>query len=184
MIPVFSKYHAANVSVIKTLKPVVRPLFYEGLIRLAYSGIPVRLTSGGRTVDEQHAEFLKGRPWLVGGKKGKKVTWVDGLDSWHCWDLAIDICPLRQIGNLTVTAYDKLAQVAYTLKEIGIENPWPKHDGAHFMYTDGKTIEDMKDGIAIRPPVFPLLYPLMTGREQAAFVKQRDLLLKLGILPL
>lgn len=153
---VFSKFTTANVKAILTLDPLVQPLFLEFLWRIAMSGIYIRITAARRSEQEQHREFLKGRPWLVGGKPGAIFTKADWDNSYHVFGLAVDIAPLWNIGNLEFKAWysDKaINQLAKIASDIGIEHPIDG-DGPHFQYTDGLSISDLKAGKKPKPPHF------------------------------
>lgn len=175
MKPVFSKFHEDNVLAIKTCAPIVRPLFYEFLRRIAFAGIPVRITCGKRTEAEQNAEYAKGRT-----APGPVVTWVKGLDSYHVWGLAIDIAPLKQLLGFTYGIdYSRLTELEKIGKEIGVEHPWPIADGPHFMYTKGKTTQQLKNGEMIQAPAFDVLL-----EDDLTMMRVEERLATKGLLPL
>lgn len=180
MSPAVSKYHFANVQVVKGLNPTVRALFYEFLVRLAVAGIRVRLTSGYRSVAEQYQLWLQGR-----GKPGPIVTDERGDGSWHCWGLAIDIAPLTFNGlwysvDNRGTTYEQIARIA---KDIGIEwgfAVW-NFDKPHFMYRGGFNIADLQNGHVIASPKFAQCYSTLPVPTQQFLVKQKSNLIAAGI---
>lgn len=160
----FSKFSRQNVALIRRLDPVVQPVFFEFLWRVAAYGEYIRITSGKRTGEEQKDEWLKGRPWAKGydPKKhgGPMVTDVLCPFSFHCHGLAIDVVPLDKIGPIEFKAiynskkrYEALARIA---GELGITwgyAVWDT-DQPHFHYDGGLGIDRVIAAEPIPPAKF------------------------------
>jgi peptidoglycan L-alanyl-D-glutamate endopeptidase CwlK len=111
------------------------------------NGIDLLVTSTYRDHESQNALYAQGRT-----KVGKVVTNAQGGQSYHNWRCAVDVVPLingkpnwdssdpvwLRIGELGEQAGLEWAGRWRTFKEL-----------AHFQYTGGLTLTDLKNGQAI-----------------------------------
>jgi peptidoglycan L-alanyl-D-glutamate endopeptidase CwlK len=111
------------------------------------NGIDLLVTSTYRDHESQNALYAQGRT-----KVGKVVTNAQGGQSYHNWRCAVDVVPLingkpnwdssdpvwTKIGELGEQAGLEWAGRWRTFKEL-----------AHFQYTGGLTLTDLKNGQAI-----------------------------------
>jgi peptidoglycan L-alanyl-D-glutamate endopeptidase CwlK len=107
-------------------------------------GIDLLVTSTYRDNESQQALYEQGRTTA-----GKVVTNAKAGDSWHNWRCAVDVVPILngkpnwdglhpvwdQIGKLGEQAGLEWAGRWRTFKEL-----------AHFQYTGGLTLTDLKEG--------------------------------------
>ena len=107
-------------------------------------GIDLLVTSTYRDHESQQALYEQGRTTA-----GKVVTNAKAGDSWHNWRCAVDVVPMvngkpnwdglhpvwDQIGKLGEQAGLEWAGRWRTFKEL-----------AHFQYTGGLTLTDLKEG--------------------------------------
>jgi peptidoglycan L-alanyl-D-glutamate endopeptidase CwlK len=107
-------------------------------------GIDLLVTSTYRDHESQQALYEQGRTTA-----GKVVTNAKAGDSWHNWRCAVDVVPMvngkpnwdglhpvwDQIGQLGEKAGLEWAGRWRTFKEL-----------AHFQYTGGLTLTDLKEG--------------------------------------
>lgn len=107
-------------------------------------GIDLLVTSTYRDNESQQALYEQGRTTA-----GKVVTNAKAGDSWHNWRCAVDVVPMvngkpnwdglhpvwDQIGKLGEQAGLEWAGRWRTFKEL-----------AHFQYTGGLTLTDLKEG--------------------------------------
>ena len=107
-------------------------------------GIDLLVTSTYRDNESQNALYEQGRTTA-----GKVVTNAKAGDSWHNWRCAVDVVPMvngkpnwdglhpvwDQIGKLGEQAGLEWAGRWRTFKEL-----------AHFQYTGGLTLTDLKEG--------------------------------------
>ena len=107
-------------------------------------GIDLLVTSTYRDNESQQALYEQGRTTA-----GKVVTNAKAGDSWHNWRCAVDVVPMvngkpnwdglhpvwDQIGTLGEQAGLECAGRWRTFKEL-----------AHFQYTGGLTLTDLKNG--------------------------------------
>ena len=107
-------------------------------------GIDLLVTSTYRDHESQNALYEQGRTTA-----GKVVTNAKAGDSWHNWRCAVDVVPMvngkpnwdglhpvwDQIGKLGEQAGLEWAGRWRTFKEL-----------AHFQYTGGLTLTDLKEG--------------------------------------
>ena len=107
-------------------------------------GIDLLVTSTYRDNESQQALYEQGRTTA-----GKVVTNAKAGDSWHNWRCAVDVVPMvngkpnwdglhpvwDQIGQLGEQAGLEWAGRWRTFKEL-----------AHFQYTGGLTLTDLKEG--------------------------------------
>ncbi len=129
----------------------VRLLFEQ----LALNGDDVLITCGARTPAEQHAEYLKGRPFLPGGSAGSPVTYVDGDGSFHCWGVAIDVAPIGKVFGFARLDYAdaRYESIVRLAKPLGFDwgfTMWG-FDKPHLQYTQGLTIADFRAGKRLQP---------------------------------
>lgn len=125
-------------------------------------GIPVRVTSTRRTLQEQAALFAQGRqtrdqvnalrvsagmPPLKTWEINAKVTNAQPGDSWHNWGRAFDVVPM-QLGLKLVPAWaspwwKKLGEIG---KAVGLEwgGAWTKPDTPHFQDMEGPSLAQLK----------------------------------------
>jgi len=108
------------------------------------NGIDLLVTSTYRDNESQQALYEQGRTTA-----GKVVTNAKAGDSWHNWRCAVDVVPIvngkpnwdglhpvwDQIGKLGEQAGLEWAGRWRTFKEL-----------AHFQYTGGLTLTDLKNG--------------------------------------
>ena len=108
------------------------------------NGIDLLITSTYRDNESQQALYEQGRTTA-----GKVVTNAKAGDSWHNWRCAVDVVPMvngkpnwdglhpvwDQIGTLGEQAGLEWAGRWRTFKEL-----------AHFQYTGGLTLTDLKNG--------------------------------------
>jgi peptidoglycan L-alanyl-D-glutamate endopeptidase CwlK len=108
------------------------------------NGIDLLVTSTYRDHESQQALYEQGRTTA-----GKVVTNAKAGDSWHNWRCAVDVVPLingkpnwdgsdpvwTKIGELGEQAGLEWAGRWRTFKEL-----------AHFQYTGGLTLTDLKEG--------------------------------------
>ena len=108
------------------------------------NGIDLLVTSTYRDNESQQALYEQGRTTA-----GKVVTNAKAGDSWHNWRCAVDVVPMvngkpnwdglhpvwDQIGKLGEQAGLEWAGRWRTFKEL-----------AHFQYTGGLTLTDLKNG--------------------------------------
>lgn len=143
-------YEFRNVTALQLLHPAMQIKVRQLLERLREVGENVLITDARRTSEEQDELYAQGRT-----KPGMIVTHVDDSNSFHTHGLAIDIVPVGPLGVpldkrhwLEWTAlhrYENIAREAQAIvltwgyKEWGFDRP-------HFHYTQGLTIEELKDG--------------------------------------
>lgn len=169
---------------IEELHPKLREMAKVLVLRCEQEGIPVGISETYRTRNRQDALFEKGRT-----APGKIVTYARGysMSSYHQWRMAFDVF-INQKGN----EYDEklLNRVGIIGQEIGLEwgGAWQSFvDKAHFQYTGGLSIEDLKRGMhlqenSISPVKKMMMYVDGELREVQAieqegcnFVKLQDL---------
>jgi peptidoglycan L-alanyl-D-glutamate endopeptidase CwlK len=113
-------------------------------------GIDILVTSTYRDHESQNALYNQGR-----GTLGKIVTNARGGFSWHNYRCAIDIVPLRNGKPVWGTKGEdgKLWEKIGVLGEqAGLEwaGRWQRfRELAHFQYTAGLTLADLRAGIKI-----------------------------------
>lgn len=172
--PLVSKYHLENCIALLSLRPEVRKLFYDFLLRVAMARIYVRITSASRTSQEQDQLFASSRT-----VPGPVKTWVNDSNSYHTHGLAIDIAPLMLITqspypkfatNYSSDVFDQLERLA---REIGIEHPYAS-DKPHFHYSGGIGTFLLKQGI-FPPPPDPFETILSSGNRLLLRIHDRTL---------
>lgn len=169
---------------VNELHPKLRELAQELVRRCEEEGIQVAIGETYRTRNRQDALFEQGR-----SRPGKIVTYARGISmsSYHQWRMAVDVF-INQKGN----EYNEklLRQVGKIGQEIGLEwgGAWQGFvDMAHFQYTGGLSIEDLKRGMhLIENSISPIKKMIMRvdgevreveaiGVEGCNFVKLQDL---------
>lgn len=120
------------------------------LISLAYKeGIPIIITQGFRSIEEQNKLYEQGRT-----KPGKIVTNARGGYSYHNFGLAFDFAILNADGSVNWTVDSRWKRVAQIGESLGLEwgGDWKGFkDYPHFQYTFGLSLADLRAGK--RPPV-------------------------------
>ena len=106
--------------------------------------IDLLVTSTFRDFDSQTALYNQGRT-----TEGKIVTNAKAGDSWHNWRCAVDVVPLVNGKAMWDTSNPVWAKVGELGKEAGLEwaGEWKSFkELAHFQYTGGLTIAQLKAG--------------------------------------
>lgn len=122
------------------------------------NGVPIIITQGLRTIEEQNALYAQGRT-----TPGKIVTEVKGGYSYHNYGLAIDFAVLTPNGTVewsTAVDYDRDGQkdwyeVGRIGQSLGLEwgGAWNSFvDMPHFQLTFGYSITNLRNGM--KPPIY------------------------------
>jgi peptidoglycan L-alanyl-D-glutamate endopeptidase CwlK len=110
-------------------------------------GIDLLVTSTYRDHESQNALYAQGRT-----KAGKVVTNAQGGQSYHNWRCAVDVVPLIN-GKPNWDSSDPIwARIGELGEQAGLEwaGRWRTFkELAHFQYTGGLTLTDLKNGQAI-----------------------------------
>lgn len=129
------------------LLPQVRDKVEDFLALCKQDGIDLLVTSTYRDMESQNALYAQGRT-----TPGNIVTNAKAGDSFHNWRCAVDVVPLvngkpdwdgshpvwKQIGELGKQAGLEWAGEWHSFKEL-----------AHFQYTGGLTLAQLKSGSTI-----------------------------------
>jgi peptidoglycan L-alanyl-D-glutamate endopeptidase CwlK len=111
------------------------------------NGIDLLVTSTYRDHESQNALYAQGRT-----KVGKVVTNAKAGESYHNWRCAIDVVPLIN-GKPNWDSSDPVwARIGELGEQAGLEwaGRWRTFkELAHFQYTGGLTLTDLKNGQAI-----------------------------------
>ena len=111
------------------------------------NGIDLLVTSTYRDHESQNALYAQGRT-----KAGKVVTNAQGGQSYHNWRCAVDVVPLIN-GKPNWDSSDPVwAKIGELGEQAGLEwaGRWRTFkELAHFQYTGGLTLTDLKNGQAI-----------------------------------
>ena len=111
------------------------------------SGIDLLVTSTFRDNESQNQLYAQGRTL-----PGKKVTNAKAGESWHNYRCAVDVVPLRY-GKPVWDGNDPVWQTVGELgKQAGLDwaGDWKKFkELAHFQYTGGKTMAQLRMGEVI-----------------------------------
>lgn len=132
---------------LEDLIPPARDRVEDFLALCKHEGIDILVTSTYRDMESQNALYAQGRT-----TPGKIVTNAKPGDSFHNWRCAVDVVPLvngkpvwdgsnpiwKRIGSLGKQAGLEWAGEWKTFKEL-----------AHFQYTGGLTIAQLKSGSTI-----------------------------------
>lgn len=129
-----------NQSRLSQLHPKVNALGASLIAEAAKRGIPVLITQGLRTWEEQDALYAKGRTVAPIGKQ-YIVTKAKGGQSYHNFGLAFDLAPLDSVGKADWdTSHPSWKVLAEIGKSLGLEwgGDWVGFkDLPHFQYTAG-----------------------------------------------
>jgi len=136
---------------IEDLKPAVQLRARALLDAAKDAGIDLIITSTYRTAEQQAALYAQGRT-----KPGMIVTNARPGDSYHNWQCAFDVVPLRNGKPVWGTSgedgmlWRKIGELG---ESVGLEwaGRWTGklREMAHFQYTGGLTIADFKAGRTI-----------------------------------
>lgn len=137
------------------LHPVVEENKQKLIQRAKEKGIPIVITDGFRSIEEQNKLYEKGRT-----TEGDIVTTVKGGDSYHNYGLAIDFALLNSEGN---AVWDTMRdsngnhrsdwmEVVSIAKMLGFTwgGDWEFKDYPHLQMDFGLSMRDLKNGE--RPP--------------------------------
>ena len=108
------------------------------------NNIDLLVTSTYRDAESQQALYNQGRT-----TEGKIVTNAKPGESWHNWRCAVDVVPLANGKAIWDTSNPVWAKVGQLGKEAGLEwaGEWKSFkEFAHFQYTGGLTLADLKAG--------------------------------------
>lgn len=133
---------------IEDLLPVVQEKAKAFLAKCEAEGIDILVTSTYRDLESQAALYAQGRT-----TPGKKVTNAKPGTSYHNWQCAFDIVPLRHGKAVWSTKpgpdldlWNKVGEIG---ESCGLE--WAARwrsfpEFAHFQFTNGLTIKDLQAG--------------------------------------
>ncbi|UOE78343.1 M15 family metallopeptidase [Parageobacillus thermoglucosidasius] len=134
------------------LHPVVAEKARQLIQQTCTEGIPIIITQGLRTIEEQDRLYAQGRT-----KPGNIVTNARGGYSYHNFGLAFDVCVCDVVkGNLVPNwkvdrRWHRVGQIG---KSLGLEwgGDWRRlRDYPHFQYTFGLTLAQLRNGK--KPPI-------------------------------
>lgn len=129
---------------INDLLPCVAERVKKFVASCKAEGIDLLITSTYRDNESQNALYAQGRT-----KAGKIVTNAKGGDSFHNYRCAIDVVPLingKPEWNTNAAVWQTVAKLG---KQAGLEwaGDWKTFkELAHFQYTGGLTLKDLKAG--------------------------------------
>jgi peptidoglycan L-alanyl-D-glutamate endopeptidase CwlK len=129
------------------LVPPAKQRVEEFLRLCALNHIDLLVTSTYRDNESQQALYDQGRT-----KVGKVVTNAKAGDSWHNWRCAVDVVPLvngKPNWDGSDPVWTKLGELG---EQAGLEwaGRWRTFkELAHFQYTGGLTLTDLKNGLHI-----------------------------------
>ena len=106
--------------------------------------IDLLVTSTYRDAESQNALYAQGRT-----APGKIVTNAKAGDSWHNWRCAVDVVPLVNGKPDWDGSHPVWAEIGRLGKEAGLEWAGEWHsfkELAHFQYTGGLTLAQLKTG--------------------------------------
>lgn len=120
----------------------------ERFIKLCnMEGIDILVTSTYRDQESQNALYAQGR-----SAPGKIVTNAKAGDSWHNWRCAVDVVPLvngKPDWDGSHPVWERIGELG---EEAGLEwaGRWKSfRELAHFQYTGGQTLAQLKTGATI-----------------------------------
>ncbi len=106
------------------------------------AGIPIRITQGLRSMEDQSALYAKGRTTA-----GGIVTNAKAGESFHNYGVAYDIYPTKHGWDAPASVWNKIAKIG---KDLGFEwgGDWEGDfkDKPHFEMTLGYSIKDFQTG--------------------------------------
>ena len=108
------------------------------------NNIDLIITSTYRDAESQNALYAQGRT-----APGKIVTNAKSGDSWHNWRCAVDVVPLVNGKPDWDGSHPIWAEIGRLGKEAGLEWAGEWHsfkELAHFQYTGGLTLAQLKTG--------------------------------------
>ena len=108
------------------------------------NNIDLLITSTYRDAESQNALYAQGRT-----APGKIVTNAQAGDSWHNWRCAVDVVPLVNGKPDWDGSHPIWAEIGRLGKEAGLEWAGEWHsfkELAHFQYTGGLTLAQLKTG--------------------------------------
>jgi peptidoglycan L-alanyl-D-glutamate endopeptidase CwlK len=111
------------------------------------NNIDILITSTYRDNESQNALYAQGRT-----APGKIVTNARAGESWHNHRCAIDVVPLRNGKPVWASSDPVWKTVGKLGKEAGLEwaGEWKRFkELAHFQYTGGKTLAQLRNGEAV-----------------------------------
>lgn len=132
---------------LEDLLPPVRARVDQWLAECKLNDIDVLVTSTYRDNESQAALYAQGR-----SAPGKIVTNANAGESFHNYRCALDVVPLingKADWSGTDSTWQKMAQLG---KAAGLEwaGDWKSFkEYAHFQYTGGLTLSDLKAGKSI-----------------------------------
>ncbi len=121
------------------LHPLLRGAGEQLLDRCAVEGVPLLVTQGLRTWEEQEALYAQGR-----SAPGRIVTLARGGHSYHNFGLAFDVVVLDAMGKADWNpAHPGWQRAGAVGKSLGLEwgGDWTKPDLPHFQYSGGLSTE-------------------------------------------
>lgn len=139
------------------LHPKLRELAILLIAKCKDAGLDMKTTETYRTIERQDWLYAQGRTRL-----GSVVTYARGaeMESYHQWRLAFDICQDIQGRAFERSALIKAGKIG---ESLGFEwgGSWKSFpDLAHFQYTYGLSIEDLKSGK--KPPEYILVNEILS----------------------
>ena len=132
------------------LLPAVKGRVDDFLEACKGSGIDLLVTSTYRDIESQDALYAQGRT-----TDGRIVTNAKGGDSFHNYRCAVDVVPLRNgkpvwgVGGIDGELWHQVGELG---KSVGLDWAGEWHsfkELAHFQYTNGLTLSQLKQGIEI-----------------------------------
>ena len=129
------------------LLPQVKARVEDFIKACQHSGIDILVTSTYRDNESQDALYAQGRT-----TEGKIVTNARGGDSFHNHRCAVDIVPVVNGKPDWDGSHPVWAQIGAIGQECGLEwaGSWKTFkELAHFQYTGGLTIAELKEGKVI-----------------------------------
>lgn len=163
-------YAERNDRQITKLDPTAGQKVRELLGRLEAIGEDVLIASGARTEAEQEELWMQGRT-----KPGNIVTHVRDGDSFHTWNVAIDLVPVN-MGLPAWNDHRRYEAIARIARELGFEWGFALwgFDMPHFQYTQGLSIKDFKAGKRLQSiPAPPKPFIPVTERGIALRLRSR-----------
>jgi len=142
---------AHNEQRLASVHPVVAMRARAMVEQCAAAGVPILITQGFRSIDEQDQLYAKGRTEPPIGK-AYIVTKAKGGQSWHNFGLAFDIGVLDSMGKVDWNDdHPGWARAAVIGKSLGLEwgGDWTGFkDLPHYQYTGPLTLPDARRLIA------------------------------------